>query len=188
MAENTAKKQRGKPFPKGTSGNPKGKPKGARNKASMAVQELLDGEGTEIIRKVIEMAKEGDVACLKLCLERLCPTRKDSPLRVTLPPLKNHEDIHKASKAILLQVAKGEITPGEGQAMLNLIETHTRVVNAVGNEEAADTAYSTISPEEMAERAANRRAAIEQQREEFLPERRLEVQKIKDEMVKDSFE
>lgn len=34
MADQTAKKQRGKPFQKGQSGNPTGRPKGARSKLS----------------------------------------------------------------------------------------------------------------------------------------------------------
>lgn len=36
MAETTARKQRGKPFQKGQSGNPAGRPKGSRNKFAEA--------------------------------------------------------------------------------------------------------------------------------------------------------
>ena len=48
-AENSAKKQRGKPFKKGQSGNPKGKPKGARHKITLAAEVLLDGEAEAIL-------------------------------------------------------------------------------------------------------------------------------------------
>jgi hypothetical protein len=41
MAENAATKQRGKPFPKGVSGNPSGKPRGCRHKATRVAQSLL---------------------------------------------------------------------------------------------------------------------------------------------------
>jgi hypothetical protein len=34
-AENTAKKQRGRPFKAGRSGNPEGRPRGSRNKATL---------------------------------------------------------------------------------------------------------------------------------------------------------
>ena len=34
-AENTAPKQRGRPFRPGASGNPRGRPKGARNRATV---------------------------------------------------------------------------------------------------------------------------------------------------------
>ena len=51
---------RGKPFKKGQSGNPGGRPKGTRNKTTLAMEELLDGEAEIITRKAIEKAKEGD--------------------------------------------------------------------------------------------------------------------------------
>ena len=43
-AANTARNQRGRPFTKGQSGNPAGKPKGARHRATLAAEALLDGE------------------------------------------------------------------------------------------------------------------------------------------------
>jgi hypothetical protein len=55
--ENTAKKQRGRPFKAGRSGNPEGRPRGSRNKATMAVEALLDGEANAIARKAV--AQEG---------------------------------------------------------------------------------------------------------------------------------
>ena len=48
---NTDKKQRGKPFQPGQSGNPDGRPNGSRNKATLAIEELLDGEGEGLTRK-----------------------------------------------------------------------------------------------------------------------------------------
>jgi len=35
---------RGKPFKKGQNGNPGGRPKGTRNKTTLAIEALLDGE------------------------------------------------------------------------------------------------------------------------------------------------
>jgi len=61
-------------FKKGQSGNPNGRPKGIRNKATMAAQELLDGEAEALTRKAIEKAMEGDMTALKLCLERISST------------------------------------------------------------------------------------------------------------------
>ena len=53
---------------KGTSGNPDGRPMGSRNRATLAAQTLLDGEGERLTRKAIELALEGDRAALRLCL------------------------------------------------------------------------------------------------------------------------
>src|SRR5947209_14724599 len=44
MAEITAGKQRGRPFRRGESGNSAGRPVGARHKATVAAETLLDGE------------------------------------------------------------------------------------------------------------------------------------------------
>jgi hypothetical protein len=45
-----APKQRGRPFAKGTSGNPTGKRPGARNKMTLAGESLLDGEAEKLTR------------------------------------------------------------------------------------------------------------------------------------------
>jgi Family of unknown function (DUF5681) len=49
-------KPRGRPFQPGQSGNPSGRPKGARNKATLAVEALLENEAEALTRKVIDLA------------------------------------------------------------------------------------------------------------------------------------
>ena len=81
MAEKTTQKQRGpgRPFKPGQSGNPKGKPQGSRHKATIAALNLLEGEAQALTRKCIDLAMEGDMGALRLCLERIvCPV-KDRP-------------------------------------------------------------------------------------------------------------
>jgi hypothetical protein len=85
-AENTAQKQQiGRPFEPGQSGNPAGRPKGSRNKATLAVEVLLDGEAESITRKAIELAKKGDLAAIRLCLDRIASPRKDRPVPSCCP-------------------------------------------------------------------------------------------------------
>ena len=62
-------------FNKGTSGNPRGRPKGSRNMATIRADELFeqmlfgeDKKADAIIAKTISMAEEGDTACIRLCL------------------------------------------------------------------------------------------------------------------------
>jgi Family of unknown function (DUF5681) len=56
-------------FQRGKSGNPDGRPKGARNKTTVAVEALLDGDAEAITRKAIELAKAGDGAAIRLLLK-----------------------------------------------------------------------------------------------------------------------
>ena len=51
---------RGRPFEKGRSGNPGGRRRGSRNKATLAAAALLAGESEALTRKAVEMALGGD--------------------------------------------------------------------------------------------------------------------------------
>ena len=74
-------------FQKGQSGNPAGRPRGSRNKMTVLMQNLLEGEAEAITRKVIDMAKEGDMAAIRVCMDRLVPARRSGAIACELPPL-----------------------------------------------------------------------------------------------------
>src|SRR5919107_578571 len=91
-------------FQKGQSGNPAGKPPGARHRATRMLDELLDGEAEAIGRVAIDEAKAGNPAVLKLCLDRLMPARKDRHLAFALPPIEASADLTRATGALLAAV------------------------------------------------------------------------------------
>lgn len=115
-------------FKPGQSGNPKGRPQGSKHKATIAAQELLDGEAQTLTKKAVELAKTGNVLALRLCLERLIPPRKDRPISLKLPKLEGVADIPMVLEAVLKAVAQGEITPGEGQAVAAMLEAYRKGV------------------------------------------------------------
>jgi hypothetical protein len=100
-------------FQKGQSGNPTGRPKGSLNKATLAVQALLDGEAENLTRKAIELAIGGDGQALKLCLERIIPAKKDALVTFRLPAIKSADDVIRVQAGILRAVSQGEMTPME---------------------------------------------------------------------------
>ena len=112
---NTTRKQRGG-FKPGKSGNPSGRPKGARNRATLAAEALLQGEAKEVTQTCIERAKAGDSTALRLVMERICPPIRERAIRVDLPPVTSVADLALALCGIMEAVAAGEITPGEGSA------------------------------------------------------------------------
>ena len=115
MTENTGAKQNR--WRKGQSGNPCGKPRGARHRATIAAEALLDGEAAALTRKAIERALEGDGTALRLCLERILPARKDRPVRIDLPSLESASDATAALAMVAAKVAEGEVTPDEGASV-----------------------------------------------------------------------
>jgi hypothetical protein len=130
-ADNSGKKQRGRPFPKGVSGNPSGKPKGTRHKATQLAEALLDGQTEELIKKCVEMAMDGDGAAMKLCLDRLIPPRKDRPVSLELPQIENMDDATCAMAVIANAVSDSSITPLEGQVLSSMIENYRKTVETI---------------------------------------------------------
>lgn len=132
MAENATPKQRGpgKPFTKGQSGNPAGKPRGCRHRASRAAQALLDGEVEALTRKAVEKALEGDTAALRLCLERICPPMKERPLQTALklPATITTQNAPQVFATILKAVASGGICPGEGESLQRMVQLYLNAV------------------------------------------------------------
>jgi hypothetical protein len=110
-----------------TNGNA-GRPKGARNKATQAVLALLEGEAETLGRKAVEMALAGDGVALRLCLDRIAPPRKDSPVTFPLPRMVNARDAAVAAGAVLQAVSVGDLTPTEGAQVMGLVDCFRRTL------------------------------------------------------------
>jgi hypothetical protein len=128
-AENTAQKQRGRPFEPGKSGNPKGRPKGSRNQATRLAEALLDGEAETLTRKMIKKASDGDTTALRFCLERLMPGKRERSVAFDLPPqIKTAADAANASARVLNECAAGNLSPNEAAQIMGLISSHVEVL------------------------------------------------------------
>src|ERR1051326_5136458 len=122
-------KPRGRPFKRGApSPNPRGRPLGARNRSTLAAEALLEGEAEALTRKAIELARDGDLTALRICLDRLLPPRRERPFTFVLPPLKSAEDSVKGMAAITEAAAAGEITLGEASEMARLVQGFIKAI------------------------------------------------------------
>src|SRR5437763_5355126 len=130
MAETTAGKQRGRPFRRGESGNSAGRPVGARHKATVAAETLLDGEAEGLTRKVLEMALAGDTVAMRLCLERILPPRRERPVRFNLPKLQSPSDAAAAMAAIAAGVADGNLPPRQAGELSKLVDAYVKALDA----------------------------------------------------------
>lgn len=120
---------RGKPF---TAGNP-GRPKGARNRATVAAQEMMSGELEGVVRKLIDMAIGGDPVAIKLVLDRVVPPPRDRLIEFDLPPISSPADTGEACSAVVKAVSQGKVTPGEALTLVDMIERAGRLLEASGN-------------------------------------------------------
>ena len=110
-----------------TTGNA-GRPKGARNRTTMAVLDLLEGQAEALTQRAVELALEGDTTALRLCLERIAPPRKDNPVQFPLPRMATAHDAAQAAGAVLEAVSMGELTPTEGAQVMGLVDSFRRTL------------------------------------------------------------
>lgn len=124
-------KKQGNKFKPGQSGNPKGRPQGSRNKATIMAQKLLDDKAEEIISKAIELAESGDTTMIRLCVERLVPQRKSQPVNISLPDFKSIADVPAITKAVAEATSSGEITPDEAEKIMKVFDRHLDALQLV---------------------------------------------------------
>jgi hypothetical protein len=120
-------------FQKGVSGNPAGRPRGARNRATVLAEQLLEGEAQSLVRQAIDRAMGGDVLALRLCLERILPVLRGRRIELELPVVEaTHEEaargIAAAVAATARAMADGDITPEEAMTAASLFELQRRAV------------------------------------------------------------
>ena len=117
-----------------TSGN-NGRPKGARNKKTLAIESLLEGQAEALTQTAISKALEGDGLALRLCTERIAPAPKDKSVSFPLPKMKDAIDASKAASSVLTAVSDGELTPIEATRVMGLIDSYRRTLELTEIEE-----------------------------------------------------
>lgn len=109
------------------AGNP-GKPQGARNRATQAVEAMLEGQADALTAKALELALAGDLQALRMCLDRISPVRRDRPVTVELPPVERAADHAPALAAVAAAVAGGDLSPSEGKQLAEVLELHRKAI------------------------------------------------------------
>lgn len=133
QAEKTAKKQRprGRPFRPGVSGNPRGRPVGARNRSIVFLEVITDQDLQTIAGKIVEKAKAGNLVAARLIFDRVAPAPKGRAVTIDLPTIKKWDGIDAVLRfyqRTIEAVTNGEISPAEGLELIALIEAQRATV------------------------------------------------------------
>jgi hypothetical protein len=118
------------PFQPGQSGNPAGRPRGSRNKKTIVLEALVDGEAEAVMQKLITLAKMGHDGAMRLCVERMLPPRRERPLTLQLPRIETDADARQAVADVLEALADGEVTPKEAEQLLRTIAGATVILQS----------------------------------------------------------
>ena len=112
-----------------------GRPKGARNKKTLAIESLLEGQAEALTQTAISKALDGDSMALRLCMERIAPAPKDNTVSFALPQINNALDASQAAGSVLQAVSQGNLTPIEAARVMGLIDSYRRTLELTEIEE-----------------------------------------------------
>ena len=101
-----------------TSGNSV-RPKGVRNKNTLAIESLLEGQAEALTQTAISR----DSMALRLCMERIAPAPKDNSISFTLPQMNNALDASQTAGSVLTAVSEGNLTPIKATRVMGLVDS-----------------------------------------------------------------
>jgi len=105
-----------------------GRPRGSRNKATLAIESLLEGQAEALAQAAITKALQGDSVALRLCMDRIAPPPKDAAVTFSMPTMSNALDAAEAAGNVLRAVSEGELTPLEATRVMGLIDSYRRTL------------------------------------------------------------
>jgi hypothetical protein len=113
---------RGRPWVKGQSGNPAGRPPGIHPPA--AVAEYIIGRKTiPLAKKVRDLALAGDRSMLRLWYQSVAPARHGAADWAGLSLLQDRAELRGLRDAVAGAAAKGAIRPEQAEALVRLFNT-----------------------------------------------------------------
>lgn len=129
---------RGRPFEVGNSG----RRVGSKNRSALVVAALLEGQGEELMRTAIALAKNGDVPMLRFLLGRIIP--RERVIKLDLPHLEFADDAVEALGHILRGVSEGQISPSEAAALATLVNSYREAIDVADLVKRLDSLEATI--------------------------------------------
>src|SRR5690349_643401 len=99
-------------FQKGNPGGP-GRPKGSRNVANVILDQLATEGAEKMVRKMIEIATNGDRVAARLVLSRIWAAPKARAVPIELPEINKPEDLVAAHAMVVAALSAGTLTTDE---------------------------------------------------------------------------
>ncbi len=112
-------------FKPGESGNPDGRPKGSKDKRTQ-YREMFRDEAENLIKKAVEMAKDGDSSMMRLCIDRIVSPYRARDQKVKLDDLTG--TLTDKGEKIIETMSAGVIAPSDAAKMLQVLVAQARIV------------------------------------------------------------
>ncbi|WGS85832.1 DUF5681 domain-containing protein [Methylomonas sp. UP202] len=110
-------------FKPGQSGNPAGRPKD-KTPATLLRKAIAD-DMPDVVRKLVELAKEGDVQAAKVLLDRICPPLRPQAIPVTV---EKGATLPESGGNVVAATLSGEIPPDIGAMLIRALAEQGKLI------------------------------------------------------------
>jgi len=110
-------------YKKGESGNPRGRPKDKTT--AIMLRKSINADMPEIIKTLVNSAKNGDVSAAKVLLDRVCPALKPQSMSISLPI---SDSLPEMGSAIIKATLSGVVAPDIGSQLITALSSQGKLV------------------------------------------------------------
>jgi hypothetical protein len=77
---------------------------------------------------LITLAKDGDIAAIRMCIDRIFPRPRGRPLAFDLPPMTTTTDAVAAMGAVVQAIGDGDVSAEEGADLAKVVAGFSQTV------------------------------------------------------------
>ena len=88
---------------------------------------MLEPYAEGLIQQVVDLAKGGDMAALKLCFDRLCAPLRATDRFITIDGM-DKKELSERGDIVIQAVSNGDITPTEASSLMSAISSQARII------------------------------------------------------------
>ena len=126
ISKQIIKAARGRPFIKGQVANPGGRPAGLPDRRTQ-YRQLIEARMPELIERCVNMAVQGDMQAMRLCLERVLPAVRAGDEAVNLPFIAG-VGLGAKAQGVLQAAFDDQIAPSVASTLINAIAGSARAI------------------------------------------------------------
>jgi hypothetical protein len=113
-------------------GGKRGAPRGTGD--ADQIRAMLAPHREDVIARLVELAKLGDPACLRLYMERIAPAPRAEDEKVSIPGLASAVTLREKAECILGAASRGEISAFAADKLMALLDKYRLAVVATDHE------------------------------------------------------
>ena len=110
----------------------RGRRRGSRNKRTLLVEKMLEGELETMVTVLLRLAREGDIRAISEVLARIAPARRGAVIVLPdFPTITSVNDVPAALARLAENVAAGNISPEEAASVATVLREFVASVETV---------------------------------------------------------